>query len=74
MSAASHAAGGGVVLGIVGVLLLQQFNYLDLTSLSNALLWVIVGAVVGGIVFALIGWGLGKRYARVHPDAAPDAK
>ncbi len=69
MSAASHAAGSGVVLGIVTVILLQQFFVFDLTNLTTAIVYLAIGAVVGGVLFAAIGWGLGKRYARLHPDA-----
>jgi len=68
VSAASHAAGAGVVLGLVTVLLLQQFFVLDLTSLTTALVDLVIGAIVGGVLFAAIGWGLGRRYAHVHPD------
>ena len=67
MSAASHGAAAGVVLGLVAVLLAQQFAYLDLTSLTAAIEYLVVGAVIGGLLGTVIGWALGKRYLRLHP-------
>ncbi|MGI0129522.1 MAG: hypothetical protein ACREDE_03045 [Thermoplasmata archaeon] len=67
MSATSSAAGAGVVLGIVFVLLAQQFAYLALSSLVTAIEYLIISAVIGGVIFALIGWALGRRYERSHP-------
>jgi len=71
VSATSTGASCGVVLGIVVVLLLQQFGYLDLTNLTNALIDLGLGIVVGGVLGGVIGWALGKRYPRTHPDDAP---
>lgn len=73
MSAMSHGASAGVVIGLVVVLLAQQFGYLDLTNLVSAILYLVIGAVLGGVLFGLMGWGLGKRYARNHPDRNPEA-
>jgi len=67
MSAASHGAGCGVVLGIVLVILFQQLGYLDLSDLVPTLEYLIIGGVVGGIVGALIGWVLGRSYLARHP-------
>lgn len=67
MSAASHGAASGVVLGIVLVLLAQQLGFLPLSDLVLAIEYLIVGAVIGGILFGLIGWGLGRRYLARHP-------
>jgi len=62
MSAASHAAGCGVVLGIVLVIFFQQVGSLDLSDLVPALEWLILGAVIGGVLGAGIGWALGRNY------------
>jgi len=75
MSAASHGAGCGVVLGIVLVVFLQQVGYLDLSDLVPTLEYLIVGAVIGGVLGTLIGWALGRNYlARHAADAAASAK
>ena len=72
MSAASHGAGCGVVLGIVLVVLFQQLGYLDLSDLVPTLEYLIIGGVIGGILGALIGWALGRGYlARQAADEAP---
>ncbi len=70
MSAATHGAGCGAVLGIVAVLLLQQFAYLDLTSFTNAILYLVVAIVIGAVVGFGIGFALGKRYVHNHPELA----
>ena len=69
MSAVGSGAASGVVLGIVLVLLGQQFGWLDLSELTGAVLLLVLGGVVGGVVGALIGWQLGRRYVRAHPVA-----
>lgn len=66
MSAASHGAGCGVVLGIVIVIFLQQIAYLDLSDLVPALEYLIIGGVVGGVLGAAIGWALGRSYLAHH--------
>jgi membrane protein YqaA with SNARE-associated domain len=71
MSAASHGAGCGVVLGIVFVLLAQQLAFLNLSVLVPALEDLIVAAVVGGVLGGLIGWALGRRYLANHPTTGP---
>jgi NhaP-type Na+/H+ or K+/H+ antiporter len=77
MSATTSGAGCGVVLGIVLVLLAQQFGFLSLSGLDDAIERLVIGAVVGGVLGALIGWALGRRYLSKHPPAemvsAPDA-
>jgi hypothetical protein len=70
VSATGSAAASGVVLGIVLVLLAQQFGLLGLSDLVHAIEYLVIGAVVGGVVFALIGWALGRRYLARHPPAA----
>jgi hypothetical protein len=69
MSATSQGAGSGVVLGIVFVLLAQQLAYISLSDLLPAIEYIVIGAVVGGVLFALIGWALGRRYLSRHPPA-----
>jgi len=70
MSAASHGAESGVVLGIVIVLLLQQVGSLDLSDLVPAIEYLVIGGVIGGIFGALIGWALGRSYLARHSVAA----
>jgi hypothetical protein len=66
VSAASHGAGCGVVLGIVLVIFLQQVGYLVLSDLMPAIEYLVIGAVVGGILGVLIGWVLGRSYLSRH--------
>jgi len=66
MSAASHGAACGVVLGIVVVIFLQQIAYLDLSDLVPSIEYLIVGGVVGGVLGAVIGWVLGRSYLARH--------
>jgi hypothetical protein len=66
MSAASHGAESGAVLGIVLVLFLQQIGYLDLSNLVPAIEDIVIGGVIGGILGALIGWVLGRNYLAQH--------
>lgn len=62
MSAASHGAGCGVVLGIVLVIFLQQVSYLDLSDLVPSIEYLVIAGVIGGVLGALIGWVLGRSY------------
>jgi len=72
MSATSHGAGCGVVIGIVLVVFLQQISYLDLSDLVPSIEYLLIGGVIGGVIGALVGWALGKRYLARHPvGAAP---
>lgn len=70
MSATGAGAAAGVVLGLVLVLLAQQLGFLGLSDLLPAIEYLVVGAVVGGILFALFGWAMGRRYLARHPPAA----
>ena len=75
MSAASHGAGCGVVLGIVLVVLFQQLGYVNLSDIVPTIEYLVIGAVVGGILGALIGWALGRNYlARHAADQAAASK
>jgi hypothetical protein len=70
VSATGAGAAAGVVLGLVLVLLAQQLGFLGLSDLVPAIEYLVVGAVVGGILFALFGWAMGRRYRARHPPAA----
>ena len=67
MSATSHGAACGVVLGIVIVIFLQQVAYIDLSDLVPSLEYLIIGGIVGGVIGAGIGWVLGRSYLARHP-------
>jgi NhaP-type Na+/H+ or K+/H+ antiporter len=71
VSATTSGMGAGIVLGIVFVLLAQQFGYLDLNPLVTALVDIVIGAIVGGLLFAILGWALGRRYEKRHPEQFP---
>lgn len=73
MSAASQGAGSGVVIGLVLVLLLQQFGSLDLSDLIPAIEYLLIGGVIGGILGGLIGWALGRSYLARHAVASTSA-
>ncbi|MGA8710654.1 MAG: hypothetical protein WB786_05430 [Thermoplasmata archaeon] len=66
MSATSHGASCGVVLGIVIVIFLQQIAYLDMSDLLPALEYLIIGIIVGGVIGAGIGFVLGRSYLARH--------
>ncbi len=61
MSAASSASASGVVLGLVVVFLLQQFGYIALSSVLTSVLYLAIGAIVGGALFGGIAVGLSHR-------------
>jgi ABC-type Fe3+-siderophore transport system permease subunit len=67
VSATSAGAGCGVVLGIVFVLLAQQFSMLSLSALIPSIEYILIGAIIAGLVGAVIGYALGRRYASRHP-------
>lgn len=69
MSATTHGLGCGLVLGIVFVLLAQQLAYLDLSALVPAVEYIVIAAVIGAVFGALVGWALGRRYLRLHPQS-----
>ncbi len=70
MSAASHGAAAGGVLGLVFVLLAQQLGYLNLSDLVPAVEYLFVGILVGGLLFGAIGMALGRLYRRSHPGVS----
>jgi hypothetical protein len=69
VSATGSGAAAGVVLGIAGVLLAQQLGFLGLSDLTRGIVYLVIAAVVGGILFALFGWAMGRRYLARHPAA-----
>lgn len=71
MSATTSGAESGIVLGIVLVLLAQEFGVLSLSDTAGAVTYLVGGAVVAGAVGAVIGWLLGRRYRRRHAEAEP---
>ena len=74
MSAATHGAGCGVVLGIVIVIFLQQIAVFDLSDLVPALEYLLIGAVIGGALGTLIGWALGRSYLSRHAASESTAE
>jgi len=71
VSATGSGAAAGVVLGICSVLLAQQLGLLGLSVLLTAILYLVIAGVIGGVIFAGLGWALGRRYLERHP-AGPD--
>lgn len=69
MSATGSGAAAGVVLGIVLVLLAQQLGFLGLSDLVRAIEYLVIAAVIGGVLFAAFGWAMGRRYLARHPPA-----
>ena len=67
MSATGSGAAAGVVLGVCIVLLAQQLGLLGLSALLTAILYIVVAGVIGGVLFAAVGWALGRRYLSRHP-------
>jgi membrane protein YqaA with SNARE-associated domain len=70
MSSAGSAGASGAVLGIVLVLLAQQFGFLSLSVLGTSIVYLVVAGVVGGVLGALLGWWLGRRNRAPGPGAA----
>jgi tetrahydromethanopterin S-methyltransferase subunit C len=68
VSATTSGAGCGLVLGVVVVLLGQQFGFLTLSALLPALEYLVIGAIVGGILGALYGRLAGRKYRRPIPS------
>jgi len=67
MSATTSGIAAGIVLGIVFVILAQQFGFLSLSGLDAAVEYLVIGIVVGGIIFGVIGMLLGRLYLKRHP-------
>lgn len=67
MSATTQGIAAGVVFGAVVVLLGQQFGFYGLSDLAATVEYLIVGVVMGAVIFGLIGMALGRRYLRRHP-------
>ena len=69
MSAATAGAGCGVVLGIVLMLLAQQLSFVFLGDLVTGILYIVLSAVVLGVIGAIVGYALGRRYLKSHPGS-----
>jgi NhaP-type Na+/H+ or K+/H+ antiporter len=69
VSAVSSAAGSGVVLGIVLVFLAQQFGYLSLSTLLDAIVYFALGVILGGVIFGAIAGTIARR-ARARANAS----
>ena len=62
MSAATSAAGSGIVLGAVVVFLAQQLGYLSLSDLTPAVEWLLIFIIAFGVLGGIIGWMLDRRH------------
>jgi hypothetical protein len=72
MSATGSGAAAGVVLGLALVLLAQQLGFLGLSDLVRSIEYLVVAAVVLGILGAVLGWALGRRYLARHPNGSAE--
>ena len=61
---AVSGAASGAILFVVIVLLGQQFGYVDLSSLTNGLIYLVVPAILGGVIFGILGGVLARRARR----------
>jgi hypothetical protein len=68
VSAAGAGATSGVLFGLIIVLLAQQLGFTDLGTLSAGLTLLVVSAIGFGLLFTAVGWAIGRRYARRHPQ------
>jgi tetrahydromethanopterin S-methyltransferase subunit C len=74
VSATSHGAVAGIVLGICFILLGQQFGYVNLTDLTAAIVDLVIAMVIGAVIFGAIGMALGRGYLRRHPPEPQEWK
>jgi hypothetical protein len=70
MSAGTRGAGSGAILGLVAVLVGQQLSLLAIVDPVPAFEQLFAAMVIGGLLGALVGWRLGKRYRSLHPVGA----
>ncbi|MCI4320360.1 MAG: hypothetical protein L3J87_04015 [Thermoplasmata archaeon] len=61
---AISGAASGAILFVVVVLLGQQFGYVDLSNLTTGVLYLVVPALIGGIIFGILGGALARRARR----------
>jgi hypothetical protein len=70
VSAATSAAGDGVVFGLAVAFLGQEFGYINQGPLLFGLGSILGSALLFGIVFGIVGAVIGRSYARRHPPPA----
>ncbi|MCI4358094.1 MAG: hypothetical protein L3J95_01000 [Thermoplasmata archaeon] len=68
MSALTRGTGCGIVLGLALVLLGQQFGFVDLSRLTASIEYLVLGAIVMGVLGAIIGWRLGRGHRPPAPS------
>jgi NhaP-type Na+/H+ or K+/H+ antiporter len=61
---AISGAASGAILFVVVVLLGQQFGYVDLSGLVTGILYLVIPALVGGVIFGVLGGILARRARR----------
>jgi|SRR5580700_7106551 hypothetical protein len=64
MTAGGRGAGAGVIIGIVVVLLAQQLGLLEFANFTVPIIYFVVGAIAGAIVFGAIGLLIGRQARR----------
>ena len=64
MAGGGSGAASGAILGIVAVILLQQFGYLDLSNAITGLVILIITILVLAIIFGILGRALKGRAIR----------
>ncbi len=55
MAGGASGAASGAVLGLVGVILAQQFGYIQLTDFQSSLILLLIVMIPLGVVFGLVG-------------------
>lgn len=56
MNLTTSSAGCGAILGLVAVLLAQQLGALPLSEAGPAAVWILLGILLGGVIFGEAGW------------------
>jgi hypothetical protein len=57
---AVSGAASGVVIGIAAVILLQQLGEISFSDIVTGLVYLLVAAIAGGVVFGVGGWLLNR--------------
>lgn len=61
MSGTTSGMASGLVIGLAGVLLAQQLGVLELSVLVHAIEYLLAGALIGAVLFGLVGRSLARR-------------